>query len=500
MNRKTFHRRAVLRGAGLAIGLPFLESLAPRAAWGATVKRLAVVFQCNGVNMSRWFPSSYGAITTGTLAGTALEPLGPYASKLLIPRGIHMVPRGYGRDPAGGDDHMKGMGHKLTAAPNAMTSERYPTGPSLDAVVAKGINPGGKGPLNLAVGPSSGGVLGSAFYTAAGQPAPMFRDPWKAFQSWTGTGGTTTAPAPTTTAPTGPSAAELAAMRRNSVLDVVKAQMDALTRNPVLSAADKRKLDMHFTAVRGLETAVAPAPSPSPTPSPTPEQTTPRCSLTDARTAEIKAIDPTAVTRDSSYVKVTEMMMDIMALAMACDHNRVVTIQLARGAGGPVYSWCGDTLNKQYNHHALSHGNTTGGGEGPTLDASWKTSLFNVDQWHMRMMRRLLDNMARYTEPGGSVLDNSAVLYMNELSDGLAHSFMDLPVLIAGSAGGYLKQGQYLKVTSATNTSNDSDAPSNMLLTTLANAVGYRKSDGSPLTTFGSAPTGKAGEFTALKA
>jgi hypothetical protein len=77
---------------------------------------------------------------------------------------------------------------------------------------------------------------------------------------------------------------------------------------------------------------------------------------------------------------------------------------------------------------------------------------------------------------------------------------MDLPNVIAGSAGGYFKQGQYLKLVNGNNTANDTDAPSNMLLTTLANAVGAKKADGSPITNFGSAPTGKAGELTALKA
>ena len=51
------------------------------------------------------------------------------------------------------------------------------------------------------------------------------------------------------------------------------------------------------------------------------------------------AINPTNVTRDSEYEKIGGMMMDVMALAMACDHNRVVTLQWGSGAGGPIFSW-----------------------------------------------------------------------------------------------------------------------------------------------------------------
>ena len=210
------------------------------------------------------------------------------------------------------------------------------------------------------------------------------------------------------------------------------------------------------------------------------------------------------VTRDSEYEKIGGMMLDVMALAMACDQNRVVTIQWGSGAGGPIFSWLGmsaDDVNTKYNHHKLSHGATMDCATTPTLpDTQWKTALFDIDTWYASRFKDLLDRLSAYSEPEGSVLDNSAIAYMNDLGDGLGHNWMDLPNLIAGSAGGYFKQGQYIKLTSGNGTANDTDAPSNMLLTTLANAVGATKQDGSPYDNFGSAPTGKPGEFTALKA
>ena len=207
------------------------------------------------------------------------------------------------------------------------------------------------------------------------------------------------------------------------------------------------------------------------------------------------AINPANVTRDSEYQKIGGMMMDVMALALACDYNRVVTLQWGSGAGGPIFSWLQPALNTMYNHHKLSHGSTTDGGTMNTLpENDWRAAIHNVDIWYATQLKGLLDRLSMYTEPGGTLLDNMTLLYMNDLGDGLGHNWMDLPVMLIGGMKGYFKQGQYIKLTAGTGTANDKDAPSNQLLTTLANGMGV------PMTNFGSAPTGKAGELTALKA
>src|SRR5262245_39037462 len=228
-------RRNFLRGlGGVTIGLPFLETLAPRKAAAQTAttpKRLAVFFNCNGVDMTRWFPTSaYGALTPASFMGTGLEPIASYASKILLPRGLHQVPRGFNRDPSGGDDHARGVGCKLTAAPLAMTTEKYATGVSIDQVIAKAVNPGGKAALNLMVGYRAKDVLGCISYVAAGQQASPFQDPWKAFKDWTGTGGS------------GSTVVDKLALRRKSVIDACKPQFDALTSNAALTSQDKQKL------------------------------------------------------------------------------------------------------------------------------------------------------------------------------------------------------------------------------------------------------------------
>ena len=88
---------------------------------------------------------------------------------------------------------------------------------------------------------------------------------------------------------------------------------------------------------------------------------------------------------------------------------------------------------------------------------------------------------------------HSLVLWANELSHGKDHDFRDLPFVIAGSAGGYLKSGEYIKVTAQADTKNDADAPHNKLLTTLCNGMGV------PETHFGDPGLGEPGEFDQLK-
>src|SRR5690349_11260579 len=183
-------RRLFLRGAGgIAIGLPFLESLAPRTARAAdsTPRRFVAFMTHNGVDMARFRPTSMGAITPATLAGTALAPLSDYASSMIVPRGIHTTPPGY-TSATPGDEHHKGMGHRLTCAP-LDPGTLYATGISVDQVIAQAKNAGGAPPLTLNVGPHVDGVYAHSSYTGPGQPVTGENNPWLAYQDLMGLAG-----------------------------------------------------------------------------------------------------------------------------------------------------------------------------------------------------------------------------------------------------------------------------------------------------------------------
>jgi hypothetical protein len=457
-------RRRFLRGlGGVMVGLPFLEALAPRhaAAQSTVIQRFGVFFACNGVNMERWFPAgAYGALTDAHLTGTANEALLPFRQKLLFPRGVHMTPRGFDRDGGGGDDHGKGMAHKLTA--RFADDDAIALGPSLDHVIAAQVNPGAQGsrrpPLNLLVGRGGGSSgLGYISYSASGQPVAGINNPWNAYADFMNLGGTTD--------PGGGEAAMRVAVRRQSVLDLVRTDFDDLKRAP-LSADDKTKLDAHFTAIRSIETTMG--------------ETGLACldpALRD-RAQMYEGAGRTTLEAESAYPVIADLQVDIMAIALACDATRVATLQFDRGSGGPTFRW--DGMNHEYNHHKLSHGKVRDDCFGESTAngcanvAGYEDMLFAIDVWHAKRLARLLSKLDAYKEADGkSVLDNSTILYTNELSDGRGHSFMDLPYILAGSAGGAFKQGQYIRLGEGTSY-DDQRAPHNKLLNTLVNVMGIQ--------------------------
>ncbi len=467
-------RRHFLRGfGGATLGLPFLDALAPRAAAARTasaIQRFGVFFGCNGVDMSRWFPRGpYGALSDEHLAGTANEALIPFRTQLLIPRGIHMAPRGGGRDPGGGDDHGRCMAHKLTAYP--ADASGLAQGPSIDYVLAQAINPGPDGarrpPLNLWVGkPGNYKSLDYISYSRPGQAVAAINNPWDAYATMMGLSAL------------GGESAEARARilgRRQSVLDLVQERLGQLRRLP-LSRDDQQKLDMHFTAVREVEVQVSATGLACLDPE------------IEARARHYQG-KPSLVVEDAHYPIIADIQIDLFALALACDMTRVVTLQFDRGSGGPTFKWEG--MNHEYNHHKLSHGKVRDDCFGESTAkgcdnvAGFIDMLFDIDRWHQRRFARLLGRLNAYTEADGrTLLDNSAILYTNEMSDGKLHSFMDLPYIIAGSAGGRFRQNLYYPLGPEGQT--DSSAPHNRLLNTVLNVLGV------PSDWFG-LPEGKGG-------
>ncbi|HVZ30870.1 MAG TPA: DUF1552 domain-containing protein, partial [Polyangiaceae bacterium] len=377
--------------------------------------------------------------------------------KLLVPRGLHMAPRGGGRDPGGGDDHGRCMAHKLTAYP--ADASGLAQGPSIDYVLAQAINPGFDGarrpPLNLWVGkPGHYHALDYISYSAPGQAVAALNNPWDAYAALLGLDGGSEG---------SPEARERIQQRRQSVLDLLQGRLERLRRLP-LSADDRQKLDLHFTAIRSVETRVS--------------STGVACADSGIE-ARARAYQGQAerVVENAEYPLIADLQIDLFALAFACDMTRVATLHFDRGSGGPTFKWEG--MNHEYNHHKLSHGKVRDDcfGESTAKGCDnvpgYRDMLFDIDRWHQRRLARLLGRLAEYSEADGrSLLDNSAILYTNEMSDGKLHSFMDLPYLIAGSAGGRFRQNLYYPLGPEGQT--DSSAPHNRLLNTIVNVMGVR--------------------------
>lgn len=466
MNRRNFLRSV----GGVMVGLPFLESLRIGRSWaggGDPPRRFIGFMQANGVSIQYFWPTTdFGPLTQDSFAGEcSLAPLVDYRERLLIPRGMYTVPRCLGHDAVPGDEHGKGLGERLTASPVLDFVDQYASSISVDQVMARQINPGGRPPLTLFVGDNQGRGIKHVSYRGSGDPVTAENDPWLAYQDMIGLAGADAAERDRILA------------RRQSVLDLVSDEMDAL-RVHTLSKADRDKLDMHFTALRELETSLGTALLPYET------------------VAALSAIDPNLVAADESFKEMGRLQIEVLALAIAVGYTNVATLQWGPGAAGPVFRW--DGMEHEYDHHKISHGNTHDDSSGDPIEG-WQEMQADIDRWYAERFRMLLERLDAYAEADGStVLDNSAVVWMNEMSDGSIHEFRDLPVIIAGSCGGFFRMGEHIKVTREDELINEADAPHNKLLTTLLDAVGVRGDDGRPLPTFGM--YGDEGELEDLKA
>lgn len=427
MNPKTFTRRQLVRGAGgIVVGLPFLETLAPRTARAAAPPRRFVVFnwpegmpkdQATRYDFSLdWLPPP-GAGRTDFALAPLMEPLAPFRNKLILTRGIDNASAG----PAP-QDHKVSMAHILTGG----------SGTSIDQVIAKAIGPGHRfASLEFGVRVSSMSDGGRVVY-AGGKPIPCLNEPRQMFQRMF-TGGVAL---PATGAPTLDEGAILKlAARRKSVIDAVKAQFDALRLE--VGAADRQRLEAHLAMIRQAEKELldigpaAQAPSPA---------------------VDCKA--PALPEATTSLPVRTRQQLDLLVLALACRLTPVATLQWSQTGCMETFPWLGSVPN---NLHSWVHNDS----RSAAYTEQWRRIL----RWFAEQMAYLLDRMSRIDEGGQSLLDASAVVMVSSYGVAGWHNPANAPFVIAGGAGGALRTGQFLDY-------SKSRQPANRLFLSLARAYG----------------------------
>lgn len=487
-------RRLFLKGVGgAALATPFLSSVygARTAAAGALAtqpRRLVIFYTQNGCLTNRWFPTvEDGPITASALTGTTLEGLGPYASKLLFPRGLGMYPRG--NVTIDGvqyfDPHDQGMGSKLTCAPIDSSGSHYALGRSLDHLVAERVNPGSKSPLVLSVmstsfGGSAPNVKQVLSYSAPQEPYSAESNPANVYRSLTDVfvGGDPT------------SEADYRVAQGQSVIDLVSEDLEAFQRLN-MSSADRQRVQDWLDLMRDTEQQVVAA-------------------ACNADTAAMLGINDTAISAASgdgrgfvdlgtAFTLGGDMMLNLIALTMMCDTNRSI---IMHWPGFVTFTW--DDLAHTYDHHGLSHRNGSAEVGGTCVDGVLDR-IAEIDRWYAARYVKLVELLDSIPEGDVKLLDNSAVMWLPELADGNAHNNNNLPIVIAGSAGGYLKQGVSVNLEGGELGTGNSEAdcastgddvgfgtgsnrgnvPINKLYVTLLNALGATSEDGSPVTEFG---------------
>jgi hypothetical protein len=446
------NRRKFLTGLGGAmVALPALESVRflggrkARAAdsdlpvYSVFVRQGNGVQQARGSEPDRFWPRNLGALTTAILADQnsdrALSELADYADDLLLVRGTNQP---FGGSGAG---HEGGICQCLTAA---RVTDNGPgslaLGESIDWFLSQRVNPGAVEPLTLMAGAQNAYLPHKLSYSGPQQLRAAANDPFAVYQDLMGLGG----------APV--EVLEQIALRRRSVNDLVREDMQDLMSKAYLSSSDKQRLDTHFEAIRDLEVGMS-------------------CELADSEVMVLQDISGAAADNGNRVV-VTRLMMDLIALAFSCDANRVATLQIGSGNDTTRYTIDGQLQNT---FHRISHRVDSDGSNGDPIPNA-DLLHHKIDRLMAQSFKHLLDRLSSYTGPSGErLLDDTMALWTNDLATG-GHTRMNIPQVIAGKAGGALKTGQYISAGGVTH---------NKLLNTLITAAGVRKDDGSPWDDFG---------------
>ncbi|HEV3298774.1 MAG TPA: DUF1552 domain-containing protein [Planctomycetaceae bacterium] len=417
------HRRTFLRGAGAALALPWLEAMVPRsgeaAAVGSSVAsgkppvRMAFLFTPNGVIPSAWEPKKVGA--NFTLPPT-LEPLAGVKKEVLVLSGLSQQRANALGDGAG--DHARSAAAFLTGAhPYKTSGANIRVGVSVDQIAAAKIGRGTPLP-SLELGIDHGATAGNcdSGYSCAYSSCiswktpttPMAKEinPKLVFERMFGSGNV------------GPQERERRNFLRKSILDLVRDDSDRL--NKKLGLADRRKMDEYTSGVRELEMRIELA-----------GQSAAR------RPADVAV--PVGVPED--FARHVELMFDLLALAFQTDMTRIATFMFGNEGSNRGYSMVG----AKDGHHALSHHRNN-----QELIAQLK----RIDRYLVGHYAAFLAKLRSIREGEGTLLDNCMVLYGSGIKDGNAHTHHDLPILLAGRAGGSILPGRHLKLPKETPLNN----------------------------------------------
>ncbi|MBP3955960.1 DUF1552 domain-containing protein [Gemmata sp. G18] len=420
------NRRDFIRDLGLsAAALPFVLNL-PGLAFANQARRkqrLVILFSPNGVVPETFWPDQDGEKFA---LKESLKPLEPFRKRMLVLRGLS--------DKVGGDgdNHMRGMGCLLTGVelnPGNIqvgtTSAGWSKGHSIDQEIRRHLQGDGAtktrfGSLEFgALVPDRADTWTRMVYAGGNKPIAPIDDPHQMFAKLYGR----------------VKDQELL----GSVLDVVGDDLKRVGR--VVSAEDRRLLEEHAAHVRELE------------------EETKVASKTGAVAHPVPELDPGLKRENDLLPKISKTQIDLMVQSFAADFTRIATLQYTCSVGNARMRWLG--IDDQ--HHELSHQDSDGA----------KKKLTKINGWFCEQVAYLAKRLADTPEPGagGSLLDNTLIVWTNELGQGSSHTLDNIPFVLVGN-GLDFKMGRSL------NLKNKSHS---RLLLSLAHGFDHRlKSFGNP--------------------
>lgn len=455
MKKWQLSRRTFLRGTGYTIALPFLEAmLLPLRSHAADmpVRFLAIYFG-NGVFSDVWYPSGSG--TNWQLSGV-MQPLSSVKQHIMPIRGLHNdgLQAAYVLD--GGIGHWAASSSFLTGQHYDYGLRRSKTalfraGASLDQLYGQASPTMFK---SLVMGSSPEDALGNSDArgfgsflthisyresrrttdpaTAIDQIVDRHASSYAVFQQLFGNG-------PVVRPPDASNFETIKSKSRLSILHYVNDDIQKVRR--VLGAADNISLDQFLTQIEEVERNIAATEGDMPV-------NTPACTVPSNASDRFSA-DRNPANGNNLTQRVMNMV-DLMVLATKCDLTRSVSFMLENEhsyANLADRRWTFNTTSPEVNyasyaHHDASHYNA----EDVTTRKSVMTEFH---KWHCSVLAALVSRLSAEQEGGSTLLDNSLVLFGSGLGNSDAHAAQDLPILLAGRAGGALTPGRLLQTNGA---------------------------------------------------
>ena len=420
MNKPTmnFGRRAFLRGLGASVALPAFRSLGSEATATAVARgvtatgaplRMAYLYVPNGVIMDKWRPIGTGS---DFQFNQSMESLNDFKNDLQIVKGLEQANGWAGADGAG--DHARGGATFLTGArPRKTAGSDIRLGVSADQMAANFI--GSETPLRSlelscdAVRKSGNCDSGyscayqyNLSWRSATQPMTPESNPRLVFERLFGRGSST-------------ERRESLAKRRaekRSILDIV--MEDAKAMNHELGRNDRNKLDEYITGVREIERRIEKSESFGPPPNPgveAPDQGVPR-----------------------EYQEHIRLLFDMMLLAFKTDQTRISSFLLAHDGSNRSFS----NLGFNEGHHSLSHHRRA---------QEKMDKIAKIDTFYTQQLAYFLERMKATKDiDGNTLLHNSMIVWGSGISNADRHTHDDLPIIVAGHAGGKFQTGRHLEI------------------------------------------------------
>ncbi len=432
ITKKFVPRRTFLRGLGVTMALPFLDAMVP--AFAATrnsaaqpAMRLGFVYVPCGIIMDRWTPTTEGR---DFAFGPIMKPLEPFREQMVVMSGLaHINGNPLGDGPG---DHARAGATFLTGVhPKKTEGADIHSGISADQIAAREL---GKTTqlASLEIGLEAPGMVGncdsgySCAYTNTiswrnpTTPMPMEVNPRAVFERLFGDGESTDA------------ASRLARAKEDrSILDFVRE--DVARIGPGLGARDRGKLDEYLEAIRDIERRIQKAEEQS-------------------ATLQVPAMARPSGVPDT-FEEHCKLMMDLQVIAFQADLTRVVTFMMAREGSNRSYR----SIGVADGHHSVTHHQN---------DKEKIEKVAKINTRHAEMFAYLLDKMRATPDGDGNLLDHSMLVYGSSISDGNAHTHVDLPLVLAGGAGAQVKGGRHVRYAKET--------PMTNLLMTMLDKVGVQ--------------------------